>query len=455
MRGTRDMNATSIDQVIAGAIEQEQSRPDPERHSIPWDDDRLRLLVVKLPLDALSLNHDSHRIKAQLSARSDRDHLLAAPRSERTQEMIASLLRETEEFQDLKADLGERGQQDPGVVTSEGVIINANTRAVALRDLDATHLRAMVLPPGATPNQIAELELRLQVAKDYKQAYTYTNKLLFIADCVRANWDEQRIADMVYGETTRSAKRLEELKRDLRVLTMIDELIEISGGQYGYPHFDKQQIALQELDRDYQRLKSHNPEAASRLRASRLAALLSGVGYREMREIDEHFDDGYLEDEIEESDGLAFLLDGEAANGADPEGLDLLGGGDSSLGETGERLLNWLTTTAGQQEVEVAAGDGDGVRRDRGEVVEAIKEAVDNAAFRARQDDRRENKIEAPQKAVRDAIRSLEKAENAFEEVATDPQFTSRVGKFRDKLDEADRRLTSLRARVESRFGQS
>ena len=47
----------------------------------------------------------------------------------------AFIAERTEGFEDLKANLGEVGQNDVGVVTRRGVLVNANTRAVALRDL--------------------------------------------------------------------------------------------------------------------------------------------------------------------------------------------------------------------------------------------------------------------------------------------------------------------------------
>src|SRR4051812_33868621 len=89
--------------------------------------------VVPLPLDALLLNPTSHRIHSQLESHEQRQVVARDPYSEEAQKIIAAILRGSEFYEELLQSLTQEGQRDYGVVTSEGVLVNANTRAVALR----------------------------------------------------------------------------------------------------------------------------------------------------------------------------------------------------------------------------------------------------------------------------------------------------------------------------------
>lgn len=447
------MSTKSIDQVIEAAIQQESQKGNPERHSVPWDDGTERLLVVNLPLAPLRLNPSSHRIKAQLAARSDHQSVAGDPFTRESQRIIADLLRATPGFDDLRADLKERRQREPGVVTREGVLVNANTRAVALRDLGATHIRVMVLPPGATSAQISELELRLQVSRDYKQDYTFTNRLLFIKDCLDAHWSVSRIASEVHGTTGTESKRTDRVHRDLRVLTMIDELIGMSSGRFGYPDFDDKSVALEELDRDYEDLKRTDPDAAIRLRTARQVAILSGVGYRDIRHIDQNFCSMYLEEEVEEDPSIRFLAEkaDEIGTGT-PGGLDLLGDSRDTSDRAGHALLQWLTKTAGQREVLVPAGEGGTTERARGDVVDALQTAVERAVETVKAHNQRGDLLKQPSNAVKDAINKLQAAEVAYGKTASDPRFAGEVTRLRDRVAAARRLLDSLTARIDGDF---
>ncbi len=448
------MTDKSIEKTIEAAIEQEEDRKQSERHSIPWENDRERLLVVNLPLDLLKLNPNSHRIKAQLTAHANRQLVQDNPLCDEAQQIIATQLRETKGFEGLRDDLDEKGQSDPGVVTREGVLINANRRAVALRDLNVTHIKVMVLPPNATITQISELELRLQVSKDYKQEYTFTNRLLFIEDCVAAGWDEVRIAREVYGTEKKRPKPLDKVKKDLRMLSIVQELIEMSDGQYNYPYFDDKAVALEELDRDYEEKKKSDPAAALRLREARQVAILAGVGYSDIRHINAEFVQEHLEEELEEAEDLEGLKESLEEEEEDtPPGLGLLGGGTpGAAARRSTQLLGWLTRTAGEDEVSFSAPSGDPVRRARVDVVDGLRTAVENAVSNVKAFKQRGNRLKRPARAVQDAVAKLTAAATYFDKARTDVAFAPEVSKLRDKMGAARRALDSLTALVDQHF---
>jgi hypothetical protein len=93
------------------------------------------LEVIRIHPKYLLLNHDNSRLSAQLMDHPKRSIVEKDPTSSEAQEVLASLLRKTERFNKLKDELKELSQQNPGLISRDGLLINGNTRVVALRDL--------------------------------------------------------------------------------------------------------------------------------------------------------------------------------------------------------------------------------------------------------------------------------------------------------------------------------
>src|SRR5688500_15122762 len=120
---------------------------------IRWKGGTLVLPVASVDLDVVLLSPHSHRIKAQLQSlpKGEQDVVATDPSGPQAQDIIARLLRETPGFERIKNALGNDGQLFAGVITTGGVLVNANTRAVALRDLRQQYLKVVVLPADAGP----------------------------------------------------------------------------------------------------------------------------------------------------------------------------------------------------------------------------------------------------------------------------------------------------------------
>ena len=168
----------------------------PETLRVPWRGGQKKMPVIQIKIAAILLNPRSHRIKAQLESDPKAAKLIESnPESDDAQEVIAKLLRETAGFEALKQNLKDEGQKDPGIITRDGLLVNANTRAVALSDLGVEYIEVAVLPSDAQPDEIYDLELDLQVAQDYKTDYSFTNEMLFIDDMItKLNRDEEDVA---------------------------------------------------------------------------------------------------------------------------------------------------------------------------------------------------------------------------------------------------------------------
>ena len=158
--------------------------PGDEQLNLPWRDGLEDFPVVKMLKDVVLLNHRSHRIRAQVESHPEHQLIETDPRSEESQDLIATILREGDGYKELMTNLSEVGQLQAGVMTHEGLLVNANRRVVALRELDDEYVRVAVLPSDAVEQEIDLLELHLQVKRDYKADYSFTNELLFVNDLI-------------------------------------------------------------------------------------------------------------------------------------------------------------------------------------------------------------------------------------------------------------------------------
>jgi hypothetical protein len=293
--------------------------------------------VVRLPLDMVVLNPQSHRIRSQLESLppADLQKVQTDPFSEEAQGIIAHLIEQTIGFEDVLAEMRDVGQEDPGVVTRAGVLINANTRVVALRKLNPHgYVDLMVLPPNPDPKDVARLEWDLQERREVKQPYTYTNSLL-----------QQHENQTFYGYSDEDVAKALRLNKDLkkavedvrqrtRVLALIREIQKRSGGAIPLTYFDNQSVALEELDRAYEARRKLDPDGATQIREARILGIITGVEYRKLRQFDapekieKHVlptlgDPEIIEGELGEAVEVA-LNSTHPAEGEDLPGLDAL-----------------------------------------------------------------------------------------------------------------------------------
>lgn len=144
------------------------------------------LEVVEVPLNLPALNADSFRIAPLLEDHPRAHEVRRDPYSPEAQEIVAGLVRKAHRHADeLKESLID-GQDQPGVITRNGKLINANTRCVLLRELGregkipSTTIRVAVLPADVTGAEELELESVLQKQKEHKDEYNLVSELMMI-----------------------------------------------------------------------------------------------------------------------------------------------------------------------------------------------------------------------------------------------------------------------------------
>lgn len=432
---------------------------DTERVSLPWKDEAGKTFpVIRLALDAVVLNPKSHRIKAQLAT----DPLKAAvdqdPFSEASQTVIADLLRKTEGFEDLKANLGEVGQNDAGVVTRQGVLVNANTRAVALRDLGKEYIRVAVLPDAADPGDLAKLELALQMRRDFKQDYTFTNQLLFVEDLRKYyHYDDIRVAKAMNlsasSDPAEERKGAKQAASFTRMLAIIGDLQKRSGNKIPYSFFDDKRQTLIDLDAAYEDQKTKDPDGARRMKEARLAGILTGSYYRDLRLIDDAAVGDHVLPAIQANpdigDELTVVI--EKPNGDDPapEGIAALVD-DPEPGPATQDLaplVDIIAQSFGETEVVIPSADGgDPTKIDREVFMRQVAESIGDAVTEIKNDQRAAKTLNDPIKLVNEAKANADKALDAYRKVAGTPEF--KIGRLEPPLRRLKRAVEAIEQEI-------
>lgn len=416
----------------------ELNKMPPERHEVerlPWaGDEPLLCQVVGIGIDEVLLNHNSHRVRAQLEDDPEWQAVENDPTSQVAQRVIERHVRAArtpEQFAALKESLQREGQTSPGVMTHKGVMVNANTRVVALRELNdpnRSRIRVAVLPPVAQPEDLALLELRLQMQKELKVDYSLTNELIFIDELSsQRGLEEATIARelRIFPESER--KGITEVQLRLRMLDLVRTMQRVPDEPLRLTFFDTlgyQQ--LRELLSKYHALVESDPnEAQTYLESFLLHVSLGVTAVHQIRVIDSTFMSDYMLPQLEEDEIVGAVADDLCA----PDATTVTPSG------SGGALLH-KDNDDGTQQVDVRRLVNIVTRRDKRVVVpgtsfaagrdvvrEALETAIKAGIKEKKRAEKEADKMEAPATSVKAAIREVAKALAAVKDVATDPDF--------------------------------
>jgi len=124
-------------------------------------------------------------------------------------------------------DILKNGQIRPGIVTSDGIIIDGNRRAMLLNKLYSEHKElgfsytqvdkcqyfyAMILPDDADERDIQQLETIYQMGEDDKLDYNPIEKYLKCKELKRLGFDESQIAEFMNEKPSKIKEWLDILK---------------------------------------------------------------------------------------------------------------------------------------------------------------------------------------------------------------------------------------------------
>jgi hypothetical protein len=416
----------------------------PEKHEtvrVPWTADERQLVdVITMGVDEVLLNPASHRIRAQLEDDPAWEQLKHDPFSEAAQRVIERHVREArdpDEFQALKESLIADGQTDPGVMTHKGLLINANTRVVALREVEdpaRRYIRVAVLPSTAKTEELTLLELRLQMQKDLKVEYSITNELLFIEELsVKRHLSAGQIARELRISTDNPRKGEAEVQARLKYLDLIRVMQRIPDRPLPLTFFNTIKLEqLREVHRTYTTLMERDPARARDHLSSFLLSVAVGIkAVHEIRHIDAEFMADYMLPQLEEDDGAVGGFaraiaspTGDSRPAARPVGVDALLADDEAdvpAEVDVQRLINVVTSRDKRVQV-----PGTNVVLDREDLKDALKSAVAAGIKDKKREKRDEDQLTAPVAAVKDATQRLSRAKDALAAVHDDPEFDER-----------------------------
>ena len=211
-------------------------------------------IVYKVPLDLLRFRKENGRISSSVKTHERMIGLLDRADSE-AQSVLRKFLREKdpEKTDELKQLLRAEGQREPGIITTDGFLINGNRRKLALSELrdefpadDRFQTVKVVILPGKddeggppTLKEIEQIENRYQLQTEGKAEYYGFDAALSIRDKEESGYTlEQQMRDdpqyrlMGSAEFDRAVKRRR--KEQLEPLGCVEEYLETIGrpGEY-------------------------------------------------------------------------------------------------------------------------------------------------------------------------------------------------------------------------------
>lgn len=389
------------------------------------------LPVIRIDPNALLLNHNNNRLSAQLLDHPERDVVYKNSTSESAQTVLADLLSKTDEFKNLKDELDQIGQQNPGLITRSGLLVNGNTRVVALRQLGKTGVDVAVLPDDADDAAILDLEMFLQMVHLTHQDYTFTNELLLLEKCKKLGNTPKQIADKMKWSRGWQKK----LDERFQLLKLINEIRALSPTPLAYQVFDTKSQHLKDLNDEYESLKTHDLAAANRMKWSRVTAMFLGVNKDQTRAIDEDFVDEDVVRRIDGESPSANLLDGFKKVQLD-DGLDDILGGAPSLVEKVD------TKALAKSVISARVDNGGFISNDLNSELEDLRKKIVLSAEDIITKHKRKTLLATPAEELQEIRESLENVVNVFNEVSDQKGFDAK--RFEYELNKANKSLNDL-----------
>jgi hypothetical protein len=225
------------------------------------DDQKLRLVlkgdpvnlqVYKIPTKYLIYNIRNGRFAAELLQKeSELNRKLDASvpaDAKKIQKLLLDI--SPSETEALKKDLAHNGQLDPGVITHDGAVVNANRRMAIFSLLhEETHdpkyeyLRVARLPKNVDERDIWRIEAGLQFAKEFRLDYSPINELLKLKE----GYEKSKLSPDEISATLMGRFTANEVRERLAVLRLIETYLEFIGkpGQY---HIVQEQHSMEKFN---------------------------------------------------------------------------------------------------------------------------------------------------------------------------------------------------------------
>lgn len=194
--------------------------------------------LYRVPIELLFHNIRNGRFAAELLEREEQLNRKLDSTKEKDAVEIRKLLlgQNAAETEALRKDIIKNGQLEPGIITFDGAVINANRRLAIMHDLyDKTredkykYLMVGILPPGVDEVDLWKIEAGLQFGKDFRLEYGGVNELLKLREGEKRNLTDKDISMALHGRYTEK-----QVRQKLDTLNLIDSYLDFIGkkGEY-------------------------------------------------------------------------------------------------------------------------------------------------------------------------------------------------------------------------------
>jgi len=215
-----------------------QDAVDDQKLRLVLKGDPVHLQVYKIPIKYLIFNIRNGRFAAELLQKESELKRKLDSAVPADAKIIQKLLLDLNpsETEALKTDLQKNGQLDPGVITRDGAVVNANRRMAILSllheetsDPKFEYLRVARLPKDVDEKDIWRIEAGLQFAKEFRLDYSPVNELLKLKEGRESGLSPKQISTTLLGRFTEAG-----VNERLEVLKLIESYLEFIGkpGQY-------------------------------------------------------------------------------------------------------------------------------------------------------------------------------------------------------------------------------
>ena len=167
--------------------------------------------AYRLPLRLLIHNISNGRFRSELLEKEEQLRRKLDPTTPDDAAIIRKLLLDQNESETkaLRADLLTNGQQEPGIITFDGAVINANRRMAILWTLHAEtkdprfeYIDVARLPKGVDEVDLWRIEAGLQFGKDFRLEYGGVNELLKLREGEQQGLSPKDISQALFGRFT-------------------------------------------------------------------------------------------------------------------------------------------------------------------------------------------------------------------------------------------------------------
>ena len=431
-----------IDQERAGFLAARVANA--KRQLLPqWVRPEKELPVESLPIEWVRFSTLNHRTRAEQEReklKSGNAELFSGdPLGNAAQAAQIKILSDQDGFEDLKNDLKERGQQEPAVVTAEGILINGNRRAAALRKLwldghvqSARYIRTFVLPTDASKDELIDLETELQVSKDYREQYSWVNEALLIEEIFEtSNKDWDRVAKRMRLEKEKVQTQYEKLQQ-------LHQLVAMSNGRRYHADFLDNNSAFEELAKH---IRDKSPLEAASVRSVYFLGTLAGTTYRDLRHLRRGDASAFVREEFANDPTLKSLLT-VVEKSQISDLTDLLDGvlGVDDIPESADLtpVLSFLARQMPEEIVELPNGEKVAVAN----LFNSVKSAVDAAAKEASEELKDAKAVLAPLNKLALAVDNITRAGAALPKARSHPDWDEKL--FEEMLNEVQAAITKI-----------